>query len=98
MSRLTQNGTAELVSQAQIIRRERGQGNVHAPCSVDYEQDWQPYPVDLYFAICDDHIYIREQCQGSGGRGKKVILLHIFVECLGVPQEDTMGVSLWRDT
>ena len=25
------------------------------PCSADHEQDWQPYPVDPYSAICDDH-------------------------------------------
>ena len=24
------------------------------PCSADHEQDWQPYPVDPYSAICDD--------------------------------------------
>ena len=28
------------------------------PCSADHEQDWQPYPVDPYSAICDDHAYI----------------------------------------
>ena len=28
------------------------------PCSADHEQDWQPYPVDPYAAICDDHMYI----------------------------------------
>ena len=27
----------------------------HFPCSADHEQDWQPYPVDLYSAICDIH-------------------------------------------
>ena len=32
----------------QILRRDRGQENIHFPCSADYEQDWQPYPVDLY--------------------------------------------------
>ena len=32
----------------QILRRERGQGNVHFPCSADHVQDWQPYPVDPY--------------------------------------------------
>ena len=21
-------------------------GNIHFPCSADYDQDWQPYPVD----------------------------------------------------
>ena len=30
----------------QILRRERGQGNIHFPCSADHVQDWQPYPVD----------------------------------------------------
>ena len=27
-------------------------------CSADHEQNWQPYPVDPYSAICDDHTYI----------------------------------------
>ena len=54
MSRLTRDGTVEPVSRDQIIRRERGKGNVHFPCSVDHEQDWQPYPVDPYSAKCDN--------------------------------------------
>ena len=58
MSRLTRDGTAEHVSRDQILRHARGQGNVHFPCSADHEQDWQPYPVDPYSAICDDHTYI----------------------------------------
>ena len=42
--------------------RERGQGNIHFPCSADPEQDWQPYPVDPYScyvlqSICHDHTY-----------------------------------------
>ena len=37
---------------------QRGQGNIHFPCSADHEQDWQPYPVDPYSAICDDHTNI----------------------------------------
>ena len=41
-----------------LLRHARGQGNVHFPCSADHEQDWQPYPVDPYSAICDDHTYI----------------------------------------
>ena len=45
---LTRDRTAELVSRDQIIRRERGQGNVHFPCSADHVQDWQPYSVDPY--------------------------------------------------
>ena len=51
MSRLTRDGTAEAVSRDQILRHARGQGNIHFPCSADHEQDWQPYPVDLYSAI-----------------------------------------------
>ena len=43
-----------------MVRSKRGQGNIHFPCSVDHEQDWQPYPADLHSAIiCDDHTYIR---------------------------------------
>ena len=58
MSRLTRDGTAEPVSRDQILRHARGQGNIHFPCSADHEQDWQPYPVDPYSAVCDDHTYI----------------------------------------
>ena len=48
MSRLTRDGTAKPVSRDQILRRERGQGNIYFPCSADHEQGWQPYPVDPY--------------------------------------------------
>ena len=58
MSKLTRDGTAEPVSRGRILRRARGQGNVNFPCSADHEQDWQPYPVDPYSAICDGHTYI----------------------------------------
>ena len=58
MSRLTRDGTAEPVSREKILRHARGQGNIHFPCSADHEQDWQPYPVDPYSAIRDDHTYI----------------------------------------
>ena len=58
MSRLTQDGTAEPVLRDQILRHARGQGKYYFPCSADHEQDWQPYPVDPYSAICDDHTYI----------------------------------------
>ena len=34
MSRLTRDGTAESVSRDQILRRERGQGIIHFPCSA----------------------------------------------------------------
>ena len=55
MSRLTQGGTVEPVSRDQILRRERGQGNIHVSCSADHVQDWQHYyPADLYYSryIC----------------------------------------------
>ena len=58
ISRLTRDGTAEPVSRDQILRHARGQGNIHFSYSADHEQDWQPYPVDPYSAICDDHTYI----------------------------------------
>ena len=58
ISRLTRDGTAEPVSRDQILRHARGQGNIHFPCSADHEEDWQPFPVDPYSAICDDHTYI----------------------------------------
>ena len=55
MSRLTRDGTAELVSRDQIFTREREQGNISFPCSADHEQDWQPYPVDQYSCFMCDH-------------------------------------------
>ena len=58
MSRLTRDGTAESVSRDQILRRERGQGNIHFPCSANHVQDWQTYPVDSYFCYKCDHTYI----------------------------------------
>ena len=58
MSKLTRDGTAEPVSRDQILRHVRGQGNINFSCSADHEQDWQPYPIDPYSAICDDHTYI----------------------------------------
>ena len=49
MSRLTRDGTAENVSRDQILRHERGQGNIHA----DHEQDWQPFTRLIHtLAIC----------------------------------------------
>ena len=58
MSRLTRDGAAEPVSQDQILRRERRQGNIHFSCLADHEQDWQRYPVNPYRAICNDHGYM----------------------------------------
>ena len=57
MSRLTRDGIAEPGLRDQILRRERGQGNIHFPCSADHEQDWQSYPVDPYSCYMCDHTY-----------------------------------------
>ena len=58
MNRLTRDGTAGLVSQDQILRRERGQGNIIFSSSADGVQDWQPYSVDSYSCYMCDHTYI----------------------------------------
>ena len=39
MSRLNRDRAAEHVSRDRIIRRERGHGNIHFPCSADHDQD-----------------------------------------------------------
>ena len=62
ISRLKLDGTAEPVSRDQILRRKRGQENIHFPCSADHEQDWQPYPVDPYSYYMCDHTYIASIC------------------------------------
>ena len=36
MSGLTRDGTADPFSRDQILRRERGQGNINLPCSADH--------------------------------------------------------------
>ena len=61
ISRLTRDWTAKPVSRDQILRRERGQGNIHFPCSADHEQDWQPYLVDPYSCYMCDNTYIHLQ-------------------------------------
>ena len=58
MSRVTRDGTAETVSRDQILRHERGQGNINFPCSAGHEQDWQPHPVDPYSCYMCDHTYV----------------------------------------
>ena len=60
MSRLARVMSAGPVSPDQILRRERGQGNIHFPCSADHVQDMQPYPADPYSCyMCDyTEVYI----------------------------------------
>ena len=93
MSRLTRDGTAEPVSRDQILRHARGQGNVHFPCSADHEQDWQPYPVDPYSAICDDHTYIHTYIQDRKaplfrpGKGHKSLMYCSTLDSLCILEE-----------
>ena len=61
MSRLTRDGPAEPVSRDQILRRERGQRNVHFSCSAGHEQVWQPYPVDPYSCYICDHACLADR-------------------------------------
>ena len=80
MSWLTQNGTAETVLRGQILRLERGQGNIKFLFSADHEQDWQPYPIDVYSTcgilvlisyVMIIHKYIHTHCiPGSESQGK----------------------------
>ena len=60
MSRLTRDGMAQPISRDQILRRSRGQRNVHFPCSAHHELDWQPYPVDPQSDMCDDHLITQD--------------------------------------
>ena len=71
MNRLTRNGTAEPVSRDQMLRHARRKGNVHFPYSADHEQDWEPYSVDPYSAICDDRTYIHTHMPGEHENAKK---------------------------
>ena len=59
MIRLARDGTVEPVSRDQILRHERGQGNIHYSSSADHVQDWQTYPVDPYSCYMCNHTYIR---------------------------------------
>ena len=87
MSRLTRDGTTEPVSRDQILRRERGQGNIHLSCSADHEQDWQPYPVDPFYAICDDHTYMHTHIitVWSAASNQIILLTQYYYSTIGEP-------------
>ena len=50
MSRLTRDGTTELVLR-DIFSGRTGTRIFSFSCSADHEQEWQPYPVDSNSAI-----------------------------------------------
>ena len=81
MSRLTRDGTAEPICRGQILRRVRGQGNINFPCLADHEQGWQPYPVDQYYAMCDDNT-------GGGGGGALPDFFFFFFPCSADHERD----------
>ena len=71
-----------------ILRRERGQGNIHFPCSADHEQDWQPYPVDPYPWYMCDHTYILSMSPYHHTNTNTVILSNNDIRCI----ERTKGI------
>ena len=81
MRRLARDGTAKPVSRDQILRHVREQGNIHFLCSADNEQDWQPYLVDPYSAICDTiHTYIHRVGSLFGIGSVKRVLYTLYHE------------------
>ena len=66
-----------------------GDRGIFFPCSADHEQDWQPYPVDPYSAICDDHAYIHTYCLESASTGS--------VNVMVIPNECCLGRSTWTN-
>ena len=55
MSRLTRDGTVEPISRDQILRRERGQGNIHFPIQLTTSRMG-----DLVYPV--DSIVVRSSC------------------------------------
>ena len=51
-------------------------------CSADHEQGWQPYPVDPYFAICDDHTYIHTYIHNITSRSSTQVKRESFLPTL----------------
>ena len=95
MSRLTLDGTAEPVSRDQILRHAREQGNIHFPYSADHEKDWQPYPVDPYSAICDDHTYIHTYIHSLG---KQRRIGHVFPYAFSTIRMLSIGILFLKST
>ena len=56
--RLVRDRTAEAVSRDQILRRERGQGNIHFPCSADHEEVGNRLICTLLYKLWDNYTYM----------------------------------------
>ena len=54
--KLTRDRTAEAVLRDQIFRRERGQGDIHFPCSADHEEVGNRLIHTLLYKGWDDYI------------------------------------------
>ena len=67
-NRLTRDGTTETRLARPNSRARTGTGGYSFLCSADYEQDWQPYPVDQYSAI-------------FGGRRYIIYIIHTHTYC-----------------
>ena len=76
--------TAEPVSRDQTVRRQRGQENIHSPCSADHKKEWQPYPADPFSAIFDTYIHqYSSSALHTEPCGKMVFLLLINLQKTG---------------
>ena len=62
MSRLARDGTAKPVSRDQILRRGRGQGNIHFPVQLTTNRIGNLNRLILALVICDDPTYIKTYC------------------------------------
>ena len=98
MSRVTRDGTAEPVSGHQILRRERGQGNIHFPCSANHQQDWQPYPVDLYICVtvCESIKNIIKSKRDNNLDVRELPKLTTLSVLAGMPHDTACNVALGR--
>ena len=72
LSGLTRDGTAEPVSRDQIVRRERGQGDTHFPCSTYHYlsncrigNQLMPNLLHLESMYVIDHTYTRKRTRFS---------------------------------
>ena len=74
----------EPVSGDQILTREQGRGNIdYNSCSADHEKDRQPYPVDAYSTISDNHTYIHVQNRGEMGRSLVATVRMVMMRSIG---------------